>query len=161
MKRKFVSTILFATLLLTLATVASAQARPACTCSVAKLAGEWAYTMTGTLYHPTLGPLPVMAISRSTIDAEGNVSSKQTSSTGGAISEWSPVKGTVTVNPDCTGTKTVMVYDSNGNLQRTVTEDIVIDDHSREIRAIVTSLVLPNGTSLPTVITITERRVFQ
>jgi hypothetical protein len=116
--------------------------------------------MTGTVITPN-GPVPVMAISRSTIDAEGNVSSKQTSSTGGAISEWNTVKGTITVNPDCTGTKTVMVYDANGNLQRTVTEDLVIDDHSREIRAIVTSLVLPNGLSLPTIITITERKVFQ
>jgi len=152
--------IFLATLLLTLAAVASAQTHPACTCSVAKLAGEWAYTMTGTVITPN-GPVPVMAISRSTIDAEGNVSSKQTSSTGGVISEWNTVKGTVTVNSDCTGTKTVMVYDSNGNLLRTVTEDLVIDDHAREIRAIVTSLVLPNGTSVPTIITITERKLFQ
>jgi len=162
MKRNIVGTTLFfAMLLLILGAVASAQDDDwgVRRCSTGQVAGEWAYTLTGTVITPT-GPVPTAAIARSTIDAHGNVSSKQTSSTGGAISEWNTVKGTIAVNPDCTGTKIVMVYDSNGNLQRTVTEDLVIDDHAREIRALVTSLVLPNGASVPTIITITERKLF-
>jgi hypothetical protein len=63
------------------------------------------------------------------------------------------------VNPDCTGTDTIQVFES-GVLVRTTTLHLVCDDDGREARAVFTSLVLPDGTSLPSIITIEARRVF-
>jgi hypothetical protein len=63
------------------------------------------------------------------------------------------------VNPDCTGTDTIQVFES-GILVRTTTLHVVYDDHGQEARAVFTSLVLPDGTSLPSIITIEARRLF-
>jgi hypothetical protein len=67
--------------------------------------------------------------------------------------------GTATVNPDCTGTDTIQVFES-GVLVRTTILHLVYDDDGREARAVFTSLVLPDGTSLPTIITIEARKLF-
>jgi hypothetical protein len=145
---------LFATLLLSLAAVASAQ--DGRTCSLAGVAGQWGWTATGTLYQPT-GPAEVARVGTTTADAEGNFSATLTASTGGRVSQLA-MKGTWTVNPDCTVTMTLSVYDASGNLAATQTWNIVFDDNERELRAILTSVVL-GGTSVPAVVTMTGRRV--
>ena len=61
--------------------------------------------------------------------------------------------GTTIVNPDCTGSDTIQVFQS-GVLVRTTALHLVYDDDGREARAAFTSLVLPDGTSLPSIITI-------
>jgi hypothetical protein len=66
--------------------------------------------------------------------------------------------GRATVNSDCTGTDTIQVF-QNGVLVRTTTLNVVYDDNVREARAIFTSLVLPDGTNLATVLTTEARRV--
>jgi hypothetical protein len=63
------------------------------------------------------------------------------------------------VNPDCTGTDTIQVFES-GILVRTTTLHVVYDDNGQEARAVFTSLVLPDGTSLPSIITIEARKLF-
>ena len=64
------------------------------------------------------------------------------------------------MNPDCTGTLTVGVY-ASGNLVRTATFDVVYVDGSREARAIIASLVLANGTIVPSVLTVDAKKVFE
>lgn len=155
MKRNILRTIFFATLLLSLAPVAPAQYVGAC--SNVSAAGMWGMTETGTLVLPT-GAVPVAAIGSSTVDASGNMSGTLTSSLNGTLSV-DTINGTVTVNSDCTGTMTVGVY-SSGKLQRTVGLAFVLDDNAREVRAIVTSVVLANGASLPPVLTLTFARMF-
>lgn len=70
----------------------------------------------------------------------------------GAIADEA-FSGTYTVNPDCTGTFTLNVYDLSGNPLFTATLDIAWDDEDmKELRFIFTSVKLPNGTPLQIVI---------
>jgi hypothetical protein len=160
-KRNIVRTVFFlATLLLSLAAVASARDDRGC--SAASVVGQWGYTITGTLILST-GPVPFAVVGKLTADAEGNISAMQTAVVGGKVSEET-LKGTGTVNSDCTGTETVSVYDQSKNLVRTATLAVVWDDNAREGRAIFTSLVLvlPDGTSVsvPAVITSNAKKMF-
>jgi len=146
-----------ATLLASLAAAASAQDEG--TCSISSVAGTWAYTLTGTLMTST-GAVPFAAVGRETYDFDGTWSATQTSSMGGKIGQ-DVLKGTVTVNPDCTGTLKLSVYDQSGTLLRTAALDLVYLDNAREVRAIFTSLVLqPSGTSVPAIITVSSRKLF-
>ncbi len=68
--------------------------------------------------------------------------------------------GTATVNSDCTGQVTIKFYDLSGNLLNTVVKALVYVNNETEARAIVTSAVLPNGASLPTVLTTQAKKMF-
>ena len=140
-----------ATLLLSLAGVGAAEDYRAC--SLHRVAGEWGYTFTGTLIVGT-PPELFAGVGKYTFDAEGNVSATQNSSLGGSVAE-NTIKGTITVNSDCTGTLTVNVYDQSGtNLLRTAVWGVVFDDEARELRGILKSLALePSGTSVPPIVT--------
>jgi hypothetical protein len=144
--------ILFATLVLLVAP--SAQARQ---CSLAGSAGNFGFTLTGTILLPT-GAVPIAAVGRATIDAAGNVSGTESRSVGGGFADET-FTGTLTVNPDCTGTLTVKFYES-GQLVRTSVVSTVAVDNQREVRGVQKSLVLPNGTSLPVVITLEAKKTF-
>src|ERR1700719_2907042 len=82
-----------------LSAVPSAHAQP---CSLAGTAGRWGYTYTGTIVLPT-GGLPVAAVGRFTLEADGNLSGTQTRSNGGVTAQET-ISAKVTVNADCTGT---------------------------------------------------------
>jgi hypothetical protein len=127
-------------------------------CSVTAVAGEWAYTEIGSVI-PASAAIPFAAVARYTLDAGGDLSGIATSSSGGTVANVT-LKGTGTVNPDCTGTLTVGVY-ASGNLVRTATFDVVYVDGSREARAIIASLVLANGTIVPSVLTVDAKKVFE
>lgn len=148
--------IIFFAALVSLAPAAQAHNR---SCSQAGVAGEWGYTYTGTIIHPTAGAIPAAAVGKFTLDAEGNFSGQQTRSVGGGVGEET-LKGTASVNADCTITIKVDVYDGSGNLARSAVLAGVFDDNATEIRAIFASLVLPNGVSLPTVITAIGKKLF-
>ena len=124
-------------------------------CSLSKLAGTYGLTTTGSI--PAIGP--VAAVGLITIDASGNISGSQTRSLNGDIADET-FTGTATVNSDCTGTDTVSVFES-GVLVRTSTLKLVFDDDGRSARAIFTSIVLPDGTTLASILTVDARRVRQ
>lgn len=157
MKLGIVWTMFFVTLLLGLTTAAWAQDVPFC--SNARVAGEWGYTKTGTLYLPTGAAVPFGSVGTFTLDADGDLVGTQLASVAGNVG-GGELYGTFTIDPDCTGEMTVGVYDPSGNLLRTVSMSVVIDDKARALRALVTSLVLPNGATLPAVITGEARRMF-
>src|SRR3974390_2518833 len=98
-------TVFLITLFLGLAAVAPAQDLNWNYCSIDSVVGTWAYSYTGTLMLPT-GAVPMAAVGRTTVDGAGNVLATQNSSTGGKVSQ-DTIKGTLTANPDCTGTMTV------------------------------------------------------
>ena len=131
----------------------SAQAASA-KCSLSKLAGTYGLTTTGSI--PAIGP--VAAVGLITFDALGNISGSQTRSLNGDIADET-FTGTATVNPDCTGTDIVSVFES-GVLVRTSTLKLVYDDSGRSARAIFTSIVLPDGSTLASILTVDARRVF-
>ena len=128
------------------------------TCSAATVAGDWAYTETGSVM-PASVAVPFAAVARYTLDAGGNLSGTATSSSGGTVANVT-LKGTGTVNADCTGTLTVGIY-ASGSLVRTATFDVVYVDGTREARAIIASLVLANGTIVPSVLTVDAKKIFE
>jgi len=127
-------------------------------CSQAGAAGNWGYTYTGSIVFPT-GAIPAAAVGSFSLDAQGNISGIQTRSVAGSIAEET-IKGTGSVNHDCTASYTVEVYDGAGGLLRTAVLTGVFVDKEQELRAIFASLVLPNGASLPPVITINAKKTF-
>jgi hypothetical protein len=69
------------------------------------------------------------------------------------------IAGTYTVNKDCTGSMTINVS-LNGQLLRTAGVNVAWDSNLNHARMIFTSLTLPDGTSVPIVITADVNRVF-
>ena len=126
-------------------------------CSTAGAAGKWAYTYTGTIFTPN-GPLPAASVGRFTEDMSGNLTGSQTRSVAGS-SGAEDITGTLSVNRDCTATATISVY-VNGQLQRTAVLAVVFDKNMNHARGIFESLVLPNGTNVPAVLTSDNSRMF-
>ena len=122
-------------------------------CSKAGVEGKWGFSTNGSI--PAIGPVAATGLFNQ--DISGNITGSQTRSLNGDIADET-FTGTATVNSDCSGTDTIQVFE-NGSLVRTTTLHVVYDDDAREARAVLTSLVLPDGTSLPTIITIEARRV--
>lgn len=139
------------------AQTAANTARHSNTCSNSGAAGDWAFTETGTVI-PATGAAPFAAVASYTLDTNGNLSGTATSSLGGTVSQLT-LEGSGTVNSDCTGTLSVRVYES-GSLVRTANFDVVYVNNSRAARAIITSLILASGTSLPAVVTFDAQKVF-
>ncbi len=156
MKSDIVRTILIATLLLSLAEAASAQSEGVCTNG--SMAGAWGYIQTGTIIQPT-GAVPFAAVGRLTFDWSGNFSGTMTRSVNGVVSRV-VVKGTYKVNPDCTGTLAVGAYDQSGNLLYAVTVDLVLVGNGKEHSEVYTSLLRPDGVSVPVVITVQAKKLF-
>ena len=155
MKRNLARAILGTLFLAALVSLAPAAQAHGCTMS--DVAGKWGYTYTGTIILPT-GAVPAAAVGRFNLDAMGNISGTQTRNVGGSVAEET-IKGTGTVNADCTATYKVDVYDGAGNLLRTAVLASVFVDNATELRAMFASLVLPSGASLPTVITVNGKKL--
>jgi len=126
-------------------------------CSTAAAAGKWAYTYTGTIFTPN-GPVPAASVGHFSQDAAGNLTGSQTRSVAGS-SGVEDISGTVSVNKDCTGMATISVF-VNGQLQRTAVLAVAFDTNVNHGRGIFQSLVLPDGTNVPVVITSDNSRVF-
>jgi hypothetical protein len=126
-------------------------------CSTAAAAGKWAYTYTGTIFTQN-GPLPAASVGHFSADSAGNITGSQTRSVAGN-SGVEDISGTISVNKDCTATATINVL-VNGQLQRTAVLAVAYDNNMNHARGIFQSLVLPDGTNVPVVITTDNTRVF-
>jgi hypothetical protein len=143
--RKTLAILSFAVLLVGLAPAAQAA-----TCSTATVAGNWGLTLNGVLILPT-GPVPAAAVLRATADVEGNITGTEARNVGGGYADET-LTAKWTVNPDCTGTATVNIYQS-GELVRISVLSIVFDENSKQVRMVQKSLTLPDGTQVPVVVT--------
>ena len=76
-------------------------------CSNASLKGTFAYTMTGVLTVPGFAG-PFAEVGAQTFDGRGATTATATLSQNGNIRQVT-ITGTYTVNPDCTGTFTLLV----------------------------------------------------
>ena len=149
------ATFLWALFLVSVPGLARADGRRHCSGGTA--AGKWALTSSGVLLLPT-GAIQVSAVGVFDQDKAGNLSGTQTRSLNGDVAEET-FTGKATVNSDCTSTYVVDVF-AGGVLTRTTTLHIVFDNNSNSARGVFTSLILPNGVSVPTVITLDARKVF-
>ena len=134
--------------------VCLAPAAHAASCSLARAAGNYGVSDSGTV----VGIGPRAAIGLVTLDAAGNLKGTVTASLNGIVIE-STASGTYSVNPDCTGVANISEFDQSGNLLLTATENAVWDDNMRELRLIFTSAKLPDGTSLAAVISGNARKL--
>jgi hypothetical protein len=126
-------------------------------CSAAMTAGAWDYTYTGTIFTAN-GPLPAASLGHYSQDSAGNVAGSQVRSVAGA-SGVEDISATISVQRDCTASAVVGVY-VNGQLQRTANVAFVFDSDGNHMRAIFQSLIQPDGTNIPVVITIEGNKVF-
>ncbi len=147
--RRMLVSLSFAVVLAALLPTARGQS-----CSLARAAGTYGFSDSGTVVG--IGPRAAAGIL--TLDAAGNTNGKVTASLNGSITD-STVSGTYTVNPDCTGAIAFDEFDQSGDKVLTATANLVWDDNMREIRAIFTSAVLPDGTPLATVITVDAKKL--
>ena len=146
-----------ATLYITLAPAVQAQDN---SCSTAKAAGDWGFTLSGTILLPT-GPVPAAAVARGSFDTQGKgnaTTATEARNVGGDFANET-VTASWTVDSDCTGTLTVNAYEA-GVLVRISVLSLVFVDNMREVLAVQQSLTLPGGATLPVVITATGKRVF-
>jgi len=128
-------------------------------CTSATAAGTFGFTTTGILILPApTGPVPVGAVGSITVDLNGNAAGSQDRSLGGAFAHET-LTGTLTVNRDCTISLLANVFDSSGTLVRTSTIDGVLVNNGKQIRAIFETVVLANGVSLGSVLTVDANRV--
>jgi len=148
---KTLTIISFGLLLSALAPVARAT-----TCSAATVKGDWALTLSGALLLPT-GPVPVAAVVRATLGLDGSVTGGEARNVGGQYADET-LRGTFSVNPDCTGTATVNFFEDE-QLVRTSTLTLIFDDNSKQVRMVQKSLVVPTDTSLPVVILVEGRKL--
>jgi hypothetical protein len=129
-------------------------------CSTTQVAGKWAYTYTGSIVTAVTanGLLPAASVGHYTAHADGTLVGSQTRSFAGSSGE-EDIAGTFTVNADCTGTATISVY-VNGQIQRTTVLAVAYDNNMNHAQAIFQSVVLPDNTNIPVVITSDNTRVF-
>ena len=74
------------------------------------------------------------------------------SGTAGGVIVRATLNGTYTVNAACTGTLSFNSYDGQKNLLNPGTIALVWDDNMQEVRFVVTSLELADGTHFPVVV---------
>jgi hypothetical protein len=77
-------------------------------CSNASLNGTFGYTATGVLTAPPSLAGPFATVGAQTFDGDGNTTATAWTSQNGSIVQVT-IKGTYSVNPDCTGTMTLQV----------------------------------------------------
>ena len=126
-------------------------------CSTQTVAGDWGFTLTGTLILPT-GGVPAAAIGTFTFDKNGKITSgTEARNVGGGYADET-ITGYWTINSDCIGTLYADVYEAT-QLVRISVATIVFDDNFKQLRMVQKSLTLPNGkTQLPVVITLEGRK---
>lgn len=153
----FRAAVLF-TLSFGLAATATAQGHHGC--SVARVAGDWGYSLQGTFFPPTAPTgLLVAFVGTFNVDDDGILQGTQISNVNG-IANQDVLKGTVTVNPDCTGMQTVEIYNSSGTLLRTAVWALVYVDGEREVRGTFVSLTSATGVNVPAVAIANGKRIF-
>ena len=116
-------------------------------------AGRWSLTDKGAV----IGIGPRTAVGVFTLDGNGNLlNGVAASSLKGRVASET-FSGTYTVNPDCSGTFDVKIYSGGAELFE-LAAFTAFDNDMKEMRAVFTSVVAPNGTVLPTVINLEARK---
>lgn len=143
--------LLAATLIVSTSPAAFAEDKDEC--SLARAAGKWTLTDQGTV----IGIGPRVAVGVFKLDASGNLTDGvAASSLNGSVASET-FSGTYTVNPDCSGTFDVKIYSGSTELFE-LTAFTAFDNDMREMRAVFTSVVAPDGTSLQSVISLQAKK---
>jgi len=100
--------------LLTLALIVSSPLMShASACSNSTIRGSYAFTIHGTIFLPNGSTLLIDGLAKQTFDGDGNFTQVDAVATNGNLPPgWRPGSGTYSVNPDCTGTQTIVIPDN-------------------------------------------------
>lgn len=80
------------------------------TCSNSTIRGSYAFTIHGTIFLPDGSTLLIDGIAKETFDGKGGETQVDAVATNGMLTPgWRPGTGSYSVNPDCTGTQTIVV----------------------------------------------------
>jgi len=78
-------------------------------CSNSTIRGSYAFTIHGTIFLPNGATLLIDGIAKESFDGQGNETQVDAVATNGMLTPgWRPGTGSYSVNPDCTGTQTIM-----------------------------------------------------
>jgi hypothetical protein len=140
--------------------VPTVQARP---CSNTTTAGAWGFTSTGTFLFPSQsGPVlvPLVNVGIFTADEAGNFVGSQTRNVGGVLADET-ITGSLSVNPDCTGTLIARASDaSSGAPIGTAITKIVLDHNGRQLQALITEELDSHGNSIRGDVSTAGEKVF-
>ncbi len=104
---KFRISLFLLTLVLAASSTLTAHASD---CSNMTIKGTWANSIHGQLFLPDGSTLLIDGIVKTKYDGEGNFTQVDAVADNGNIAPgWRPGAGTYTVNPDCTGTSTLVI----------------------------------------------------
>jgi len=79
-------------------------------CSNSTIRGSYAFTIHGSIVLPDRSTLLVDGLAKQTFDGNGNFTQVDAVAVGGNLPPgWRPGSGTYSVNPDCTGTQTIVI----------------------------------------------------
>ena len=159
MKRALVTSLLVAVVftILSVGPVPAARAWGNPGCSLASVAGNYGFSYSGIGILPS-GQVPVGAVGKYHSDASGNLTGDEINSLAGTAA-YQTIAGKLTVDAACSGTLIAKVYE-NGALARTSYIHVQYDNNTNDVQLIFQKLLLPNGSSLPVVITGSGKRVF-
>ena len=78
-------------------------------CSNSTIRGSYAFTIHGTIFLPDGSTVLLDGLAKQTFDGNGNFRQVDAVAANGNLPPgWRPGSGTYSVNPDCTGTQTVV-----------------------------------------------------
>jgi hypothetical protein len=82
----------------------------ASTCSDSSLRGSYAFTIHGSIIPTDGSTLLVDGLAKQTFDGNGNFTQVDAVAVGGNLPPgWRPGSGTYSLNPDCTGSQTIVI----------------------------------------------------
>jgi hypothetical protein len=79
-------------------------------CSNSTIRGSYAFTIHGTIFVPDGSTVLLDGLAKQTFDGNGNFTQVDAVAANGNLPPgWRPGSGTYSVNPDCTGTQTIVI----------------------------------------------------
>jgi hypothetical protein len=123
-----------------LAAIGGLHAQGLSGCSNMTIAGQYAFTITGSILAPAAVAGPVAGVALTTFDGFGNLTQVDHVTHNGVlpVEAWRPATGTYSVNPDCTGTFTFTPAPANpADAGPALTTFFVIAQGGAEIRTAV------------------------
>ena len=104
--KSYISPFLLALALL----VSSPLMSHASACSNSTIRGSYAFTIHGTLFLPDGSTVLLDGVAKQTFDGNGHFTQVDAVAANGNLPPgWRPGSGTYSVNPDCTGTQTIVI----------------------------------------------------
>jgi hypothetical protein len=128
-------------------------------CTAAMVAGTWVYSETGTVYISGVAT-PYASLGTYVLDSLGNISGSRTAFlSGDPTPRKATIKGTATVNADCTGSETLYFYDGSGTLIGYGAKTLIFLNNGREVRKlIVPDMTIPG--MVPAVLLTEGKKMF-